>query len=153
MPTAIIAPRRKPRERLVLPLTEARRIRQRLTGMLNGQACRQGYVCSEPWARECLRALESGKVQPRKKMRNLEDDFYKSGVYPPGGPATSMIEHPETMRYMPPDYNGECVDAREDELTIGRGCQYPRSVSAVMIDRIRFTKARPEKMQLRRKRG
>ncbi len=136
--------------RSVLPLTEARRIRIRLTGTLNGQASVVGYVCSEPWARECIAALESGRL-PAKRMKRagIERALHACGVYPPGGSETSMVENVRTLRYMPPDYTGSPLDEREDRMSLIEGCRMPKSVSAVNIEMIRLLKLRPERRRIR----
>lgn len=132
---------RRSRARLILPLTEARRIRIRLLGTLNGLPSASGYVCSDPWARECVRAIESGAVTLKKQ--NIEARLHKAGVYPPGGAETAMVENERTLRYMPPDYTGTPLDEREDLMSVADGCRLPRSTSAVVLETIRTMKLRP----------
>jgi hypothetical protein len=137
--------RRSDRSRVVLSLAQTRQIRQRLTGVLNNQASPVGYVCSDPWAYECVAAIARGRVQVRKEMSRIEGDLHRAGVYPPGGSETAMVENTRTLRYMPPDYTGTPLDEREDTMSFAYGCKMPGSSSAAAIELIALMRSRPAK--------
>jgi hypothetical protein len=144
----LVAPKRD-KSRVAISVSDSARIRHRLTGTMNGTASVNGYVCSAPWARVCLKALESGRLPVRKKLAGLEGDLHKAGVYPPGGPASRMVENGRTLRWMPPDYTGSPLDEREDLLTLLQGCKLPASCSALALHQIHLMKSRGEKVRIR----
>lgn len=124
--------------------TDAAKIKRRLLGDLNGQPSAWGFVCSDPWAIECVKAIESGKAQLKQ---NLSRELHRTKVYPPGGPQTRMVENSK-MVYVPPDITGTPLDEREDNLSFVEGCKLPPSPSAIAIRRIAERRARPDRTQI-----